>query len=60
MSAPSVDVNLIYPPSSTVLNLAPYLTQEVAGEITSSIELPSKTNSFAAPEVGLKGYDFGF
>ena len=57
MSAPSVDVNLIYPPSSTVLNLAPYLTQEVAGEITSSIELPSKTNSFAAPEVGLKGYD---
>lgn len=56
MSRPILIVNLIQPGGATT-DLAPYLTQETAAEITSSIELPSKTNSFAAPEVGLKGYD---
>ena len=57
MSVPVIDVNLIYPPSPTVLNLAPYLTQDTALDITNSFEAPGQSGTITAGNVSIKGLD---
>jgi hypothetical protein len=57
VSIPSIAVNLIYPPSPTLIDIAPFLEQDTALDITSSFEAPGQTGTITAGEVSIKGLD---